>query len=118
MRWAGSGSEENRNNAYPHKAGFAQPSGLASAPEEPWCCLYVADSESSTIRSLALKDGAVKPLAGGERDPLVSCRFRIILFVKYNKCTGILLVDEGSEHTTTTKFQDITCTMYSDNKNI
>uniref|UniRef100_A0A1A8CEC4 NHL repeat-containing protein 2 n=1 Tax=Nothobranchius kadleci TaxID=1051664 RepID=A0A1A8CEC4_NOTKA len=70
VRWAGSGNEENRNNAYPHKAGFAQPSGLAFAPEEPWSCLFVADSESSTIRTLALKDGAVKHLVGGERDPL------------------------------------------------
>ncbi|XP_039894954.1 NHL repeat-containing protein 2 [Simochromis diagramma] len=70
VRWAGSGNEENRNNAYPHKAGFAQPSGLALAPEEPWSCMYVADSESSTIRTLALKDGAVKLLVGGERDPL------------------------------------------------
>ncbi|XP_019738929.1 NHL repeat-containing protein 2 isoform X2 [Hippocampus comes] len=69
VRWAGSGSEENRNNAYPHKAGFAQPSGLAAAPEEPWSCLFVADSESSTVRTLALKDGAVKPLVGGGRDP-------------------------------------------------
>lgn len=71
LRWAGTGNEENRNNAYPHKASFAQPSGLALAPEEPWNCLYVADSESSTIRTLALKDGAVKLLVGGERDPLV-----------------------------------------------
>lgn len=71
VRWAGSGNEENRNNSYPHKAGFAQPSGLALAPEEPWSCLYVADSESSTIRTLALKDGAVKSLVGGERDPMV-----------------------------------------------
>jgi len=71
LRWAGSGNEENRNNSYPHKAGFAQPSGLAAAPEEPWGCLYVADSESSSIRTLALKDGAVKLLVGGERDPLV-----------------------------------------------
>ncbi|XP_068162332.1 NHL repeat-containing protein 2 [Antennarius striatus] len=70
IRWAGSGSEENRNNSYPHKAGFAQPSGLTLAPEEPWSCLYVADSESSTIRTLALKDGAVKSLVGGERDPM------------------------------------------------
>ncbi|GLD62916.1 NHL repeat-containing protein 2 [Lates japonicus] len=70
VRWAGSGSEENRNNSYPHKAGFAQPSGLALAPQEPWSCLYVADSESSTIRTLALKDGGVKLLVGGERDPL------------------------------------------------
>lgn len=71
VRWAGSGSEENRNNSYPHKASFAQPSGLALAPQEPWSCLYVADSESSTIRTLALKDGGVKLLVGGERDPLV-----------------------------------------------
>ncbi|TNN03739.1 hypothetical protein fugu_000768 [Takifugu bimaculatus] len=70
----GSGNEENRNNSYPHKASFAQPSGLASAPEEPWSCLYVADSESSTVRTLALKDGAVKSLVGGERDPMVSQR--------------------------------------------
>ncbi|XP_062269915.1 NHL repeat-containing protein 2 [Platichthys flesus] len=70
VRWAGSGSEENRNNSYPHKAGFAQPSGLALAPEEPGGCLFVADSESSTIRTLALKDGGVKLLVGGERDPM------------------------------------------------
>lgn len=31
----------------------------------------MADSESSTIRTLALKDGAVKLLVGGERDPMV-----------------------------------------------
>jgi len=74
VRWAGSGSEENRNNAYPHKAAFAQPSGLALAPEEPWNCLYVADSESSTIRTLALRDGAVKLLVGGERDPMVGAQ--------------------------------------------
>uniref|UniRef100_A0A672JJ42 NHL repeat containing 2 n=1 Tax=Salarias fasciatus TaxID=181472 RepID=A0A672JJ42_SALFA len=70
VRWAGSGNEENRNNSYPHKAGFAQPSGLAAAPEEPWSCLFVADSESSSVRTLALKDGAVRLLVGGERDPL------------------------------------------------
>lgn len=70
VRWAGSGSEENRNNAYPHKAGFAQPSGLAAAPHDPWSCLFVADSESSSIRTVALKDGAVKSLVGAERDPL------------------------------------------------
>ncbi|KAK0136755.1 NHL repeat-containing protein 2 [Merluccius polli] len=68
--WAGSGNEENRNNSYPHKAAFAQPSGLAVAPEGPWSCLYVADSESSTIRTVALGDGAVKLLVGGERDPM------------------------------------------------
>ena len=28
VRVAGSGKEENRNNSYPHKAGFAQPSGV------------------------------------------------------------------------------------------
>lgn len=71
LRFAGSGNEENRNNAYPHKAGFAQPSGLSLAPEDPWNCLFVADSESSTVRTVSLKDGAVKHLVGGERDPMV-----------------------------------------------
>lgn len=75
VRFAGSGNEENRNNAYPHKAGLAQPSGLTSAPEEPWSCLFIADSESSTIRSLSLNDGAVKHVVGGERDPLVRVIF-------------------------------------------
>ncbi|XP_062859811.1 NHL repeat-containing protein 2 [Trichomycterus rosablanca] len=70
VRFAGSGNEENRNNAYPHKAGLAQPSGLTSAHEQPWNCLFIADSESSTIRSLSLSHGAVKHVVGGERDPL------------------------------------------------
>ncbi|XP_053168040.1 NHL repeat-containing protein 2 isoform X3 [Hemicordylus capensis] len=71
LRYAGSGNEENRNNAYPHKAGFAQPSGLSVAAEEPWNYLFVADSESSTVRTISLKDGAVKHLVGGERDPMI-----------------------------------------------
>ncbi|XP_077205934.1 NHL repeat-containing protein 2 [Paroedura picta] len=70
LRFAGSGNEENRNNAYPHKASFAQPSGLSLAAEEPWNCLFVADSESSTVRTISMKDGAVKHLVGGERDPM------------------------------------------------
>ena len=79
----GSGNEENRNNSYPAKAAFAQPSGVAATVE--W--IYVADSESSTIRKISRwvklfcdleivhvdffrKDGAVKGLCGGEVDPL------------------------------------------------
>ncbi|KAM9324579.1 NHL repeat-containing protein 2 [Gastrophryne carolinensis] len=70
IRFAGSGNEENRNNSYPHKAAFAQPSGLTLCPTEPWSCFFIADSESSSIRSLSLKDGAVKHVVGGERDPM------------------------------------------------
>ena len=81
LRFAGSGNEENRNNAYPHKAGLAQPSGLALAPGQPWHCLFIADSESSTIRSLSLTDGAVKHIVGGERDPLVSLKISFIAAV-------------------------------------
>ena len=32
----------------------------------------MADSESSTVRTVSLKDGAVKHLVGGERDPMVT----------------------------------------------
>nr|XP_054765448.1 NHL repeat-containing protein 2-like isoform X2 [Lytechinus pictus] len=70
MSYAGSGKEENRNNSYPRKAGFAQPSGLALAPLEPYNCMFVADSESSSIRRIAFKDGAVKNVVGGELDPM------------------------------------------------
>ena len=76
MAYAGSGKEENRNNSYPHKAAFAQPSGIAAASEDTLNCLFVADSESSTVRTVSFKDGAVKALVGGERDPMV-----IIIFL-------------------------------------
>ena len=72
VRLAGSGAEENRNTSYPIRAGFAQPSGLTC------CCLagktelFIADSESSAIRKFDLKDGSVKAVVGGARDPLVS----------------------------------------------
>ena len=63
----GSGKEENRNNSYPHKAGLAQPSGLCT-DGQAW--IYFADSESSSVRRISLKDGAVTNVAGGDRDPL------------------------------------------------
>ncbi|KAI5632815.1 thioredoxin-like domain-containing protein [Phthorimaea operculella] len=66
---AGSGAEAARNSTYPHTAAFAQPSGLAvrqgSSPE-----LFIADSESSSIRRLALTAGQVTTLCGGDRNPL------------------------------------------------
>lgn len=66
---AGSGREENRNNAYPQSAAFAQPSGMTlnKATKE----LYIADSESSTIRRMSLEDGKVSPVVGGEKNPMV-----------------------------------------------
>ena len=33
--------------------------------------LYVADSESSTVRCVSVKDGSVKAVVGGAIDPLV-----------------------------------------------
>ena len=68
--FSGSGEEANRNNSYPHKASFAQPSGLAVAVKKG--NLFVADSESSTIRIVSCKDGSVKALVGGALDPQVS----------------------------------------------
>ncbi|KAG5887873.1 hypothetical protein JTB14_011408 [Gonioctena quinquepunctata] len=64
---AGSGMEENRNNSYPHVAAFAQPSGLALCPSTKE--VYIADSESSSIRRLSLIDGKVTPVVGGDRQP-------------------------------------------------
>ncbi|KAH8324665.1 hypothetical protein KR074_011905 [Drosophila pseudoananassae] len=62
----GNGLEENRNNSYPQNAAFAQPSGLAIIKD----FLFVADSESSSIRKVSLVDGKVMPVVGGDRNPL------------------------------------------------
>ncbi|KAM6184778.1 NHL repeat-containing protein 2 [Rhynchocyon petersi] len=110
LRFAGSGNEENRNNAYPHKAGFAQPSGLSLASEEPWSCLFVADSESSTVRTVSLKDGAVKHLVGGERDPMnlfafgdvdgvgINAKLQHPLGVTWDKRRSLLYVADSYNH--------------------
>lgn len=63
---AGSGEEGNRNNSYPLRATFAQPSGICFQPP---CSLHIADSESSSIRTLSLQDGKVKNLVGGGLNP-------------------------------------------------
>ncbi|KAK8764586.1 hypothetical protein V5799_032804 [Amblyomma americanum] len=63
---AGSGEEGNRNNSYPLRATFAQPSGICFQPP---CSLHIADSESSSIRTLSLLDGKVKNLIGGGLNP-------------------------------------------------
>lgn len=77
---AGTGKEENRNNSYNgQRASFAQPSGLClSKPSyrngsDP--SLYIADSESSSIRRMYLDSAGkfrVLNVAGGSPDPTVS----------------------------------------------
>ena len=74
LRFAGSGAEENRNNSYPHKASFAQPSGISLALEKPFRCLFVADSESSSVRMVDVGSGGTKALVGADRDPTVSVK--------------------------------------------
>ncbi|GFY56711.1 NHL repeat-containing protein 2 [Trichonephila inaurata madagascariensis] len=66
--FAGNGTEECRNNTYKGKAGFAQPSGVSCSELHPRT-LYIADSESSSIRSISLNNGCVKTVAGGGLDP-------------------------------------------------
>ena len=70
---AGDGNEEKRNNRFPLKASFAQPSGIALSPNRQ---LFIADSESSSIRVVELLEdegaaaaGAVSTLVGGGLDP-------------------------------------------------
>ncbi|XP_015439425.1 PREDICTED: NHL repeat-containing protein 2 [Dufourea novaeangliae] len=64
----GSGREENRNNTYPHAAGLAQPSGLIVVQESK--IAFFADSESSAIRSVDLKNGGrVSAVCGANRNP-------------------------------------------------
>lgn len=63
----GSGREENRNNAYPHTAGLAQPSGLVVVQENK--VAFFADSESSAVRCIDLKNGRVSAVCGANKNP-------------------------------------------------
>lgn len=79
---AGTGKEENRNNSYNgQRASFAQPSGLCLSkpsarvgPGGSDPSLYIADSESSSIRRMFLDlmgKYRVLNVAGGSPDPTV-----------------------------------------------
>lgn len=59
--FAGSGREARLDGSL-DKAGFAQPSGIATDGKT----LYVADSESNIIRAINIGEGSVKTLVGGD----------------------------------------------------
>ncbi|XP_065287822.1 NHL repeat-containing protein 2 [Dermacentor albipictus] len=104
---AGSGAEGNRNNSYPLRATFAQPSGLCFQPP---CSLYIADSESSSVRVLSLKDGTVKNVVGGGLDPTdlfcfgdadgvaLDAKLQHPLGVAWNTAKGKLYVADSYNH--------------------
>ncbi len=60
-RYSGSGRELNLNDPKPELAAWSQPSGLTIGNGE----LFIADCESSTIRSIALETGASRTIVGG-----------------------------------------------------
>uniref|UniRef100_A0A7N0TF14 Thioredoxin domain-containing protein n=1 Tax=Kalanchoe fedtschenkoi TaxID=63787 RepID=A0A7N0TF14_KALFE len=64
--FSGDGYERNLNGSSSTNTSFAQPSGLSLSPDAKE--LYVADSESSSIRAIDLKTGGSRLLVGG--DPL------------------------------------------------
>lgn len=65
---AGNGEERNRNNDYPKQASFAQPSGLCLLRNSQE--LYIADSESSSIRKMSLDDGKISAVVGATNNPM------------------------------------------------
>ncbi|XP_017476060.1 PREDICTED: NHL repeat-containing protein 2 [Rhagoletis zephyria] len=102
----GNGMEENRNNSYPQNAAFAQPSGLALAKN----FLFIADSESSSIRKVSMVDGKVMPVVGGDRNPLnlfafgdvdgkqYNAKLQHPLAVAYNSVTDKIYVADTYNH--------------------
>ncbi|KAF9412305.1 hypothetical protein HW555_009143 [Spodoptera exigua] len=106
---AGTGAEAARNSAYPNTAAFAQPSGLTlrmgTSPE-----IFIADSESSSIRRLALTTGQVSTLCGGDRNPLnlfafgdvddtgIEAKFQHPLGVAYCESSKTLYVADTYNH--------------------
>ncbi|XP_058832124.1 NHL repeat-containing protein 2 isoform X2 [Topomyia yanbarensis] len=125
---AGNGREENRNNTYPNNAAFAQPSGLAINKEAKE--LYLADSESSSIRKVSLSDGKVVSVAGGDRNPLdlfsfgdvdgkqYSAKFQHPLGVAYNSKDNCIYLTDTYNHKikkiNATTNVATTCSFYED----
>ncbi|KAK7397113.1 hypothetical protein VNO78_18280 [Psophocarpus tetragonolobus] len=62
--FSGDGYERNLNGSSSTSTSFAQPSGLSLSRDLKE--IYVADSESSSIRAVDLKTGGSKLLAGGD----------------------------------------------------
>jgi thiol-disulfide isomerase/thioredoxin len=60
--YSGSGAEQNLNSDNPLHAAWSQPSGLTIGDGY----LFIADSESSSIRSIALASGQTQTLVGGD----------------------------------------------------
>ena len=108
LSFAGDGSEQNRNNRYPHKASFAQPSGLALDKKSN--CLFVADSESSSIRSVDILNGCVTAVVGGDRNPQnlfafgdidgkgVECRLQHCIGITFDDLNDCLFVADSYNH--------------------
>ncbi|GBG78262.1 hypothetical protein CBR_g26293 [Chara braunii] len=64
QRFSGDGSERNLNGRSGNDSSFAQPSGLSLSTDRT--VLYVADSESSSIRAVNLQTGGTTLYAGGD----------------------------------------------------
>uniref|UniRef100_A0A2N9EPZ1 Thioredoxin domain-containing protein n=1 Tax=Fagus sylvatica TaxID=28930 RepID=A0A2N9EPZ1_FAGSY len=62
--FSGDGYERNLNGSSSTSTSFAQPSGVSLSPD--MTMVYIADSESSSIRALDLKTGGSRLLAGGD----------------------------------------------------
>ncbi len=60
--YSGSGAEQNLNSRRRELAAWAQPSGLSAGKGQ----LFIADSESSTVRSIDLASGSTRTIAGGD----------------------------------------------------
>ena len=65
IAWAGDGTERRLDAPKKANAAFAQPSGLATDGKR----MYLADSESSSIRSVSLVSGRVDTHVGGTKEP-------------------------------------------------
>jgi DNA-binding beta-propeller fold protein YncE len=62
QNWSGTGAERNLNAENLRLAAWAQPSGLTVGAGN----LFVADSESSTVRAVDLASGATRTIVGGD----------------------------------------------------
>ncbi|CAF0741100.1 unnamed protein product [Adineta steineri] len=65
----GSGEEGNQNDSEPMSATLAAPRGICNGVMNGQPVLFIADSNSSSIRVVTLQNGNVTNLIGGDTDP-------------------------------------------------
>ena len=89
----GNGIEEHRDSSEPMSAGLAAPRGMCTGIMHDQPVLFIADSNSSSIRVVTLANGNVTNLIGGDADPKVQLfETKIPIALSFSLCLEFISI--------------------------